>query len=168
MASQRSPATDGKLMLRYADQGELIGVEFSSVATSEAHFVFQVCATALNGRDGKVVSSGTIGNTESNMSINDGGDNMETRVAVLEADVSHIKTDITVLRDDVGKTKEDISSIKTDVSVILQKMVDIDNSLSKKPSKDEMTTAITSATNKQIMWTIGIAMAILGLAKFMF
>ncbi|ENL4043663.1 hypothetical protein JY549_17095 [Serratia marcescens] len=93
---------------------------------------------------------------------------METRIAVIEASVGHIKADITTLKDDVGNTKADISEVKRDVAVILQKLVDIDTNLSKKPSTSEVSAAIATATNKQIIWTIGIAMAILGLAKFMF
>ncbi|MFP7606999.1 hypothetical protein [Serratia quinivorans] len=157
-------------MIAYTGQdGRNIGVEFSSVASSEANLFFHVCTTAMSGRNGRVVTADVIGNTEySTTTTNDGGNNMETRVAILEADVGHIKTDIAKLKDDLSKTKDDISDIKRDVAVILQKMVDIDKDLSKKPSSSEMTSAITSATNKQIIWTIGIAMAILGLAKFMF
>ncbi|POX30815.1 hypothetical protein C3463_07460 [Serratia marcescens] len=93
---------------------------------------------------------------------------METRIAVIEASVGHIKADITTLKDDIGNTKADISDVKRDVAVILQKLVDIDTNLSKKPSTSEVSAAIAAATNKQIIWTIGIAISILGLAKFIF
>lgn len=101
-------------------------------------------------------------------STSDGGDNMNKRLAVLESDVSHIKNDLATLKEDARKTNSDIANVKTDVAVILQKLVDIDKDLSKKPSSSEMSSAIVSATNKQISWTIGIAIAILGLAKFIF
>ncbi|MDW5499765.1 hypothetical protein R6Y99_08175 [Pseudomonas lundensis] len=101
-------------------------------------------------------------------STSDGGDNMNKRLAILESDVSHIKNDLATLKEDARKTNSVMADVKTDVAVILQKLVDIDKDLSKKPSSSEVTSAIVSATNKQIIWTIGIAMAILGLAKFLF
>ncbi|HGH7261658.1 TPA: hypothetical protein ACHQNL_001376 [Serratia marcescens] len=157
-------------MVAFVDQeGKNVGVKFSSVAASEAHLVFQACATVLNGRKSRVVTAEAIGdNRYTTTTTTDGGDNMETRIAVIEASVGHIKADITTLKDDVGNTKADISEVKRDVAVILQKLVDIDTNLSKKPSTSEVSAAIATATNKQIIWTIGIAMAILGLAKFMF
>ncbi|MEG1468253.1 MAG: hypothetical protein RSA68_03075 [Hafnia sp.] len=99
---------------------------------------------------------------------NNGGGGMEKRLAVLEAEVSHIKTDVADIKSDLKKVQTETSNLSRDVAVILQKVVDIDSNISKKPSSSEMTAAIASATNKQIIWTIGIAMAILGFAKYIF
>ncbi|ELY2059347.1 TPA: hypothetical protein LTW44_003219 [Enterobacter hormaechei] len=93
---------------------------------------------------------------------------MEKRIALLESDVSHIKGDIADIKTDNRKLSSDTSDIRKDVAVILQKLVDIDEKLSKKPSNSEMTTAITSAVNRQIVWTIVTALAVLGLARWIF
>lgn len=93
---------------------------------------------------------------------------MEKRLAVLETEVSHIKSDISYIRDDVKKLQTDVEKVSRDTAVVLQKLVDIDSNLSKKPSTSDMSSAIASAANKQIVWTIGIAIAILGLAKYIF
>ncbi|WP_308891029.1 hypothetical protein [Enterobacter hormaechei] len=72
------------------------------------------------------------------------------------------------IKTDNRKLSSDTSDIRKDVAVILQKLVDIDEKLSKKPSNSEMTTAITSAVNRQIVWTIVTALAVLGLARWIF
>lgn len=106
--------------------------------------------------------------TPLNSATNDGGDNMERRIAVLEADVDNIKNSVSDLKIDQRKAASDISDIKKDVAVMLQKLVDIDDKISKKPSTSEMTTAITSAVNKQIIWTVVTAIGVLGLARWIF
>ncbi|EAC1624819.1 TPA: hypothetical protein R0F50_005463 [Klebsiella pneumoniae] len=93
---------------------------------------------------------------------------METRIALLESDVARIKGDISEIKAGTQKLSSDTADIKKDVAVILHKIVDIDEKLSKKPSNSEMTTAITSAVNRQIMWTIVTALAVLGLARWIF
>ncbi len=93
---------------------------------------------------------------------------LEARVAKLEADVENIKLNLAEARSDIRELVGTAASTKADVSVILQKLIDIDKDLSKKPSTSDMTSAIASATTRQIIWTIGIALAILGLARFMF
>lgn len=97
-----------------------------------------------------------------------GGSMLEARVAKLEADVENIKLNLAEARSDIRELVGTAASTKADVSVILQKLIDIDKDLSKKPSTSDMTSAIASATTRQIIWTIGIALAILGLARFMF
>lgn len=97
-----------------------------------------------------------------------GGDMLEVRVAKLEANVEDIKANLAVARADVSAVRDTCADIDRDVAVILQKQVDIDEKLSKKPSLSEMNSAISSAVNKQIAWTVGTGLAILGLAKFMF
>lgn len=98
-----------------------------------------------------------------------GGDGMlETRVAKLEANVEDIKANLAEARADIRDLRTDMSKTSRDVAVILQKQLDIDEKLAKKPSLSEMQSAISSAVNKQIAWTVGTGLAILGLAKFMF
>lgn len=99
----------------------------------------------------------------------DGGNNMlEVRVAKLEADVENIKINLAEARSDIRELTKTASDTRVDVSVILQKLIDIDKDISKKSSSSEMSSAIAAASNKQIIWTISIAIAILGLARFMF
>ena len=98
-----------------------------------------------------------------------GGDDMlEARVAKLEANVEDIKTNLAEMRADILDLRNALSDTRRDVAVILQKQIDIDEKLSKKPSLSEVNSAISSAVNKQIAWTVATGLAILGLAKFMF
>lgn len=159
--------TKGKLVVAFSDnKGSSIGVEFSSTTQKSATTIMGICTSALGGEAGKLVTSTSSSDTSSRSS--GGGDNMETRLSVLEAEVSHIKTDVADIKSDLKKVQTETSNLSRDVAVILQKVVDIDSNISKKPSSSEMTAAIASATNKQIIWTIGIAMAILGFAKYIF
>ncbi|WP_240431466.1 hypothetical protein [Pectobacterium parmentieri] len=102
-----------------------------------------------------------------------GGDDMlEVRVAKLEANVEDIKANLAEARADIRILREASAQTSRDVAVILQKQLDVDEKLSKKPSVSEMTTAITSAVNKQIIWTILTAISVAGLtlavAKLLF
>ncbi|MGU9865418.1 hypothetical protein [Kluyvera ascorbata] len=100
---------------------------------------------------------------------NGGGDDMlEARVAKLEANVEDIKANLAEARSDIRDLRNAVADTKRDIAVILQKQVDIDDKLSKKPSVSEVNSAISSAANKQIAWTVATGLAILGLAKFIF
>ncbi|WP_255986258.1 MULTISPECIES: hypothetical protein [Klebsiella pneumoniae complex] len=95
----------------------------------------------------------------------DGGDGMlEVRVAKLEANVEDIKANIAEVRADVRDLRNSSAETRRDVAVILQKQVDIDEKLSKKPSISEMNNAISSAVNKQIIWTVATMLAISGIS----
>ncbi|AYH12559.1 hypothetical protein C5E24_06655 [Pectobacterium parmentieri] len=97
---------------------------------------------------------------------------LEVRVAKLEANVEDIKANLAEARADIRILREASAQTSRDVAVILQKQLDVDEKLSKKPSVSEMTTAITSAVNKQIIWTILTAISVAGLtlavAKLLF
>ncbi|EOA7112172.1 TPA: hypothetical protein ACYTKB_003941 [Escherichia coli] len=84
----------------------------------------------------------------------DGGGNgmLEVRVAKLEADVENIKINLAETRADVRELTKITSSIKTDVSTILQKLVDIDEKLSHKASKD----FVEVKTGNLKAWMLGI------------
>ncbi|AKL09765.1 hypothetical protein AB184_30755 [Klebsiella oxytoca] len=127
------------------------------------------CSVAATGKEKRIVTSAVIDDTEIIQTASgDGGDDMDTRIALLESDVARIKGDISDIKTNNQKLSSDTADIKKDVAVILQKMVDIDEKLSKKPSNSEMSTAITSAVNRQIMWTIVTALGVLGLARWIF
>lgn len=169
MESSKASIAKGNLTVAYADvDGQSVGVRISSVESSEATMIFTACSSALGGRETKFVTSHPLAHNDITSNGHDGGDNMEKRIAVLEAEVSHIKSDVAEMKVDVKKASTDTANIQKDVAVMLQKIVDIDTALSKKPSTSDMTAAIASAANKQIVWTIGIAIAVLGLAKYMF
>ncbi|CNI05772.1 hypothetical protein [Yersinia pekkanenii] len=99
----------------------------------------------------------------------DGGSGMlEVRIVKLEANVEDIKANLAVARVDISSVRDTCANTSRDVAVLLQKQIDIDNKLSQKPSLSEMNSSISSAINKQIAWTVGTGLAILGLAKFIF
>ena len=157
----------GKLLVAFSDDdGSSVGVEFSSTTQKNATAIMGVCVSTFGEDAGRVVTSSNSGDTSENSS--DGGDNMDKRIAVLESDVAHIKSDITDIKVDNRKSSSDTADIKKDVAVILQKLIDIDEKVSKKPSTSEMTAAIASAVNKQIIWTIVTAIGVLGLARWIF
>lgn len=95
---------------------------------------------------------------------NGGGDDMLVRIAKLEANVEDIKANLAEARADIRDLRKTSADTSRDVAVILQKQVDVDEKLSKKPSVSEMNTSITSAVNRQIVWTIFTAIAIAGLS----
>ncbi|HIC8921025.1 TPA: hypothetical protein ACW7ZP_004003 [Klebsiella pneumoniae] len=150
MDAAQSSLGEGKLLIAYSDKnGSTIGVEFSAVASSQATFLMGACSVAATGKEKRIVTSAVIDDTEIiQAASDDGGDNMETRIALLESDVARIKGDISEIKAGTQKLSSDTADIKKDVAVILHKIVDIDEKLSKKPSNSEMTTAITSAVNR--------------------
>ncbi|MDZ9692649.1 hypothetical protein SND98_22765 [Escherichia coli] len=83
-------------------------------------------------------------------------------------DVENIKTNLSEARSDISRLRDISADTSRDVAVVLQKIVDVDEKLSKKPSKSEVQTLISSAVNKQILWTIGTGFALLGIAKYIF
>ena len=93
---------------------------------------------------------------------------LDARVAKLEANVEDIKTNLAEMRADIRDLRNALSDTRRDVAVILQKQIDIDEKLSKKPSLSEVNSAISSGVNIQIAWTVATGLAFLGLAKFMF
>lgn len=61
-----------------------------------------------------------------------GSNNMlEARVARLEADVENIKTNLSEARSDISRLRDISADTSRDVAVVLQKIVDVDEKLSK-------------------------------------
>lgn len=73
-----------------------------------------------------------------------GEDMLEARVAKLEADVENIKTNLSEARLDIRDMKNTTSDTSRDVGIILQKLVDFDEKLSKKPNLDQIDTKIAN------------------------
>lgn len=96
----------------------------------------------------------------------------EARIARLESDVENIKTNLSETRSDVSRLRDTAAGIEKDVAVVLHKVSEANENLSKKPSKSEVESLIASAVNKQIAWTVGIGFTLLalglGIAKLIF
>lgn len=90
---------------------------------------------------------------------NGGGGDMLTRIVKLESDVGHIKDNTLFVRDQMLKVSSDASDAKRDTAVLLQKSVDFDASLSKKPSTDYFDAKFASMETKISdvkVWVLGI------------
>lgn len=123
----------------------------------------------LTGIQASSVSTQSSGMLQSSSSGGGGDDRMlGVQVAKLQSDVENIKSNLSETRADVSRLRESSADTARDVAVVLQKIVDVDEKLSKKPSNSEVQTLISSAVNKQILWTIGTGFALLGIAKFIF
>ena len=137
MISGIEPASErkGKLVVAFSnDEGSSIGVEFASTTQKTATAIMGICASNIGDRTGRLVTSSSSSDNLENPS--DGGDNMEKRLAVLEAEVAHIKSGIAEIKEDTRKISFDATEAKRDTAVLLQKSLDFDASLSKKPSVD--------------------------------
>nr|WP_239670407.1 hypothetical protein [Pantoea vagans]DAL13943.1 MAG TPA_asm: hypothetical protein [Caudoviricetes sp.] len=160
----------GNLVVTFSnDEGSTVGVEFSSTTQQTATAIFGVCASAIGSGTGRLVSSTSPGDTEVNST--DGGDNMETRIAVLEADVAHIKNDIASIREDTRKISSDATDAKRDTAVLLQKSVDFDASLSKKPSVDYFDAKFAGLETKISdvkVWILGVLLISFALPTIFF
>jgi hypothetical protein len=139
-----------------------LGVKLEAAAKSASYHAGSRAQSAS-------MSGLSMGMLQSSGSGDDGGDHMlEARVARLEADVENIKTNLSEARSDIARLRDTSADTSRDVAVVLQKIVDVDEKLSKKPSKSEVDASIAAAVNKQILWTIGTGIALLGLAKLIF
>lgn len=134
----------GKLVVAFSDnKGSSVGVEFSSTTQKNATTIMGICASTLGGEAGKLVTSTSSSDTPSRSS--GGGDNMETRLAVLEAEVSHIKNDVSDLKSKVSSIETTVNSVDKNIAVILEKLDGIKDSVSKKPSTDAVEKRISEA-----------------------
>ncbi|WP_254245580.1 hypothetical protein [Klebsiella michiganensis] len=87
-----------------------------------------------------------------------GGGEMEQRLAILEAKVSHIESDVTEL-------KNTVAVVDKNTAVILERLDGIKESLAKKPSSDSVDKKIAEAKVSQIIWTIGSVLTIVSIAS---
>lgn len=96
---------------------------------------------------------------------------LETRVAKLEADVSNIRENLSEARADIRELKVDTAATKRDVAVILQKLIDIDSNLSRKPSEEAVDTKIASVQSKvdgTKIWFLSILLLSVAMPIIMF
>ncbi|MFE8049275.1 hypothetical protein [Brenneria goodwinii] len=104
--------------------------------------------------------------TSSNEIItNDGGGNMNERVARLESDVGHIKNDISDIKSSLSRLDITVKSVDKNVALILEKLDGVKDSLSKKPSADAIDKKISEAKVSQIIWTIASILTVVSIAS---
>ncbi|SUF57556.1 Uncharacterised protein [Salmonella enterica] len=89
---------------------------------------------------------------------------LEPRVARLESDVEHIKVNLVDIRADLRVLGSNSSIMQRDTAVIMQKLVDIENAISKKANVDYIESKIVTCANKQIIWAIGTLLVLFSAA----
>lgn len=77
---------------------------------------------------------------------------METRIAVLEAEVGHIKHDVSDIKSEIKGIATNTSNATSDIKVMLQKLIDIDANLTTKAGKDFVTAKVDGVKS----WLLGI------------
>ncbi len=145
----------------YYEHPNLGEILTDAAKSSSFHGLTDIQASSVSTQSSGMLQSSSSGG---------GGDGrlLGVQVAKLQSDVENIKSNLSETRADVSRLRESSADTARDVAVVLQKIVDVDEKLSKKPSNSEVQTLISSAVNKQILWTIGTGFALLGIAKFIF
>lgn len=134
----------GNLFVAYSDEtGASVGIEFSSTTQERATAIMAICASSFGDRSGKLVTSSTSSDT--NLKTHGGGDDMETRIAVLEAEVDHIKNDVSEIKSSVSRLSDTVVSLDKNTAIIMEKLSTIKDSLDTKPSTDAVDKKISNA-----------------------
>lgn len=161
MDAAQSSLHEGKLLIAYSDKnGSTVGIEFSAVASSQATLLMGACSVAASGKEKRIVTSAALDDTEIiQTTSDDGGDDMDKRLAVLEAEVAHIKSSMAEIKEDTRKISSDSAEAKRDTALLLQKSLDFDASLSKKPSVDYFEAKFSGLETKIAdvkVWMLGV------------
>lgn len=93
---------------------------------------------------------------------------LSARVAKLESDVEYIKRDVSELRTDVRNANISLTSLDNTTRLIQQDLAGMKSQLNTMVTTDALKSAISSAINKQILWTITALFAALGVARWLF
>ncbi|EJI5002495.1 hypothetical protein OEE08_004932 [Escherichia coli] len=173
MNAAQSSLDEGKLVIAYSDKnGSTVGLEFSSVASSQATLLMKACSVAASDKEKRIVTSVVMDDTEIiQTTSDDGGDDMDKRLAVLEAEVAHIKSSMAGIKEDTQKISSDSTDAKRDTAVLLQKSLDFDASLSKKPSVDYFEAKFSALETKIAdvkVWMLGVLLASLAMPTIFF
>ncbi|WP_278427552.1 hypothetical protein [Pantoea dispersa] len=91
------------------------------------------------------------------------GEDMSERIAKIEQRLDHLSAAIDSVNAKLDRVLETATDTKTVNTVIMDKFVEYDKKLDKKPSKDEVEKLIAQGTNKQIYWTIGTLLVLAGI-----
>ncbi|WP_323114504.1 hypothetical protein [Klebsiella variicola] len=100
----------------------------------------------------------TYGLSESLSSNSGGGGSMEQRLAILEAAVSRIEKQL-------SETSSTMNAVDKNTSVILERLGNLKDSLSQKPSTDAVEKRISEAKATQIIWTIATVLSVVSIAS---
>jgi len=119
----------------------------------------------LNGQNAVSFVRGFNSDVHGGGDDGDGGGDMERRLAVLETEVAHIKNDLSDLKKSVSAIENTANSIDKNMAVVLEKLGNISENLSKKPSSDAVDKKIAEAKIAQIIWTIGSVLTIVSIAS---
>jgi len=146
MTAYRKQASkgEGKITVGFSDKsGSSVAIEFSSTTQENATAVMGICASTLGSKPDRVVTSDELGNTSS-IHIGGGG-SMDKRLSVLESEVAHIKGDVFEIKKSVSAVEKTVNSVDKNMAVLMVKIDNITDSLSKKPSSDAVDKKISDA-----------------------
>lgn len=161
--TQSSHEKRGKLTIAFSDEnGSAVGVEIASATQERATAVIAMCSSTFSDSTRRLVTSTTSSDNSSKSS--DGGDNMERRLAVLEAEVSHIQSDVSDLKSQSKTLLTTTIETKSDVKVILQKLVDIDDKLAGKAGNS----LVDAKVGEMKTWMLGIILLSVAMPVIMF
>lgn len=111
-----------------------------------------------NTRKGLTFDAQPYGLSESLSSNGGGGGSMEQRLAALEAVVSRMEKDL-------SETNSTMNAVDKNTSVILERLGNLKDSLSQKPSTDAVERKISEAKVTQIIWTIATVLSVVSIAS---
>lgn len=133
---------------------------------SESYFLV---LTKQIANDMRVLSSRVTSLDSATMSLdyhfNLLGDEMSERIAKIETSIEHLVASINAMDAKLTAIGNTTSDIKAGNAAIIEKFVEYEKKLDKKPSKDEVDSKITGQANKQIIWSITSLLVIIGIAS---
>jgi len=138
--------------------------QFFSSSQEDAVSIFAACLHVSEASTPLLVSAPHMDDIVCNKPITGGGDNMEKRLAVLEAEVSHIKADITEIKSDQRNLISGMADIKADVKVIIQKVLDINGKISTKASED----FVEKKAGQIKIWMLGLLLVSIAMPAISF
>lgn len=152
----------GTAIVTFSSNEVNMSMGFDAVPTHYAASVMTALATVSNGKTPVVVKNPSVVDNTTINNSSDGGDDMDKRLVVLEAEVAHIKSSIAEIKEDTRRISSDATDAKRDTAVILQKSLDFDASLSKKPSVDYFDAKFSGLETKIAdvkVWMLGVLFA---------
>ncbi|WP_312158127.1 hypothetical protein [Pantoea piersonii] len=85
---------------------------------------------------------------------------MSERIAKIEQRLEHLTEALATVNAKLDKIIDSSADSKAVNTVILDKFVEYDRKLDKKPSKDEVAKLISQGTTKQVLWIVGILVSL--------
>ncbi|HFP9395711.1 TPA: hypothetical protein ACHOZE_004408 [Raoultella ornithinolytica] len=151
----------GTLHIAYSNaSGSTVGVTFSDATEAHATAIIMASTTVVGHYNAELKTL-----TKKSGKAASGGDSMEQRLAVLEAEMAHLKSDVSDLKKLTSSIESTVNSVDKNIAIVMVKLDSIDDSLSKKPSSDAVDKKIAEAKVSQIIWTIASVLAIVSIAS---